>query len=97
MSVLHFQFGNEAYAKEAPVITVTQPLPYTAEQGWGFVTEKIRREQELLRLPELNSGFEAVWWYQDEDITQLEMREEGCLIADCIGTNGVGKNYDGKE
>lgn len=97
MSVLHFQFGNEAYAKEAPVITVTQPVPYTAEQGWGFVTEKIRREQELLRLPELNSGFEPVWWYQDEDITQLEMREEGCLIADCIGTNGVGKNYDGKE
>ena len=97
MSVLHFQFGNEAYAKEAPVITVTQPLPYSAEQGWGFVTEKIRREQELLRLPELNSGFEPVWWYQDEDITQLEMREEGCLIADCIGTNGVGKNYDGKE
>ena len=87
MSVLHFQFGNEAYAKEAPVITVTQPLPYSAEQGWGFVTEKIRREQELLRLPELNSGFEPVWWYQDEDITQLEMREEGCLIADCIGTN----------
>ena len=97
MSVLHFQFGNEAYAKEAPVITVTQPVPYTAEQGWGFVTEKIRREQELLRLPELNSGFEPVWWYQDEDITQLEMREEGCLIADCIGTNGAGKNYDGKE
>ncbi len=97
MSVLHFQFGNEAYAKEAPVITVTQPLPYSAEQGWGFVTEKIRREQELLRLPELNSGFEPVWWYQDEDITQLEMREEGCLIADCIGTNGAGKNYDGKE
>ena len=97
MSVLHFQFGNEAYAKEAPVITVTQPLPYSAEQGWGFVTEKIRREQELLRLPELNSGFEPVWWYQDEDITQLEMREEGCLIADCIGTNGAGKNCDGKE
>ena len=97
MSVLHFQFGNEAYAKEAPVITVTQPLPYSAEQAWGFVTEKIRREQELLRLPELNSGFEPVWWYQDEDITQLEMREEGCLIADCIGTNGAGKNYDGKE
>ena len=97
MSVLHFQFGNEAYAKEAPVITVTQPVPYTAEQGWGFVTEKIRREQELLRLPELNSGFEPVWWYQDEDITQLEMREEGCLIADCIGTNGAGKNHAGKE
>ena len=97
MSVLHFQFGNEAYAKEAPVITVTQPLPYSAEQGWGFVTEKIRREQELLRLPELNSGFEPVWWYQDEDITQLEMREEGCLIADCTDPNRAGKNHAGKE
>lgn len=97
MSVLHFQFGNEAYAKEAPVITVTQPLPYSAEQGWGFVTEKIRREQELLRLPELNSGFEPVWWYQDEDITQLEMREEGCLIADCTDPNHAGQNHAGKE
>ena len=43
------------------VIAVTRPLPWTAEQGWGFVTEKNRREQELLRLPELNSGFEPVW------------------------------------
>ena len=67
------------------VIAVTRPLPWTAEQGWGFVTEKNRREQELLRLPELNSGFEPVWWYQEEDITQLEMKEEGCLTADCSG------------
>lgn len=70
---------------EMQVVSVTEAVPYTEERGWGFVTEKARREQELLRLPELNSGFEPVWWYQDEDITQVEMREEGCLIADCTG------------
>lgn len=67
------------------IVPVTEAIPYTEERGWGFVTEKARREQELLRLPELNSGFDPVWWYQDEDITQVEMREEGCLIADCTG------------
>lgn len=70
---------------EMQIVPVREAVPYTEERGWGFVTEEARREQELLRLPELNSGFEPVWWYQDEDITQVEMREEGCLIADCTG------------
>ena len=70
---------------EMQIVPVREAVPYTEERGWGFVTEEARREQELLRLPELSSGFEPVWWYQDEDITQVEMREEGCLIADCTG------------
>ena len=70
---------------EMQIVPVREAVPYTEERGWGFVTEEARREQELLRLPELNSGFEPVWGYQDEDITQVEMREEGCLIADCTG------------
>ena len=79
---------TDAYAPASPdgkaEIAVTQPLLYAPERGWGFVTEKNRREQESLRLPELNSGFEPVWWYQDEDITRLEMKEEGCRNADAL-------------
>ena len=79
MSGMRFLFGtggNGAYApcgaEGTQEIFVTQPFLYEPEQGWGFVTEKNRREQESLRLPELNSGFEPVWWYQDEDITGLD-------------------------
>ena len=35
-----------------------------------------------MRLPELNSGFEPVWWYQDEEIARLEMGEDGCRNED---------------
>ena len=69
MTGMRFLFGTGGknadarhIAGEKTEIAVTQPLLYTPQRGWGFVTEKTRREQESLRLPELNSGFEPVWW-----------------------------------
>ena len=82
MNGICFQFGRETAKDGDCIVSVMEPSLYTQQQGWGFVTEKNRREQELLRLPELNSGFEPVWWYQDEDITRLEMGEEGCRSVD---------------
>ncbi len=89
MTGMRFLFGTGGknadarhIAGEKTEIAVTQPLLYTPQRGWGFVTEENRREQESLRLPELNSGFEPVWWYQDEEIARLEMGEDGCRNED---------------
>lgn len=53
---------------------------YTTEKGYGFVTERNRREQPLLRLPELNSAFDTVYWYRDEDLSRVEEDAFGCLL-----------------
>ena len=58
MTGMRFLFGTGGknadarhIAGEKTEIAVTQPLLYTPQRGWGFVTEENRREQELLRLP----------------------------------------------
>ena len=53
-----------ARGKETDVLTVRvgADARYTDAAGFGFIDEKTRREQERLQLPELNSGFEPVWW-----------------------------------
>lgn len=53
---------------------------YGAGKGYGFVTEQNRREQEQLRIPELNSGFDTVYWYQDENLTKLQEDAEGVFL-----------------
>lgn len=53
---------------------------YTSGQGFGFVTEKNRRAQELLRYPELNSGFEPYYWYAGEEITALQSDGNGVFV-----------------
>lgn len=53
---------------------------YESRRGYGFVTEKNRREQELLRFPELNSAFDAVYWYQNQDLTHIQEDASGCFL-----------------
>ncbi|MCD7955635.1 MAG: GDSL-type esterase/lipase family protein [Lachnospiraceae bacterium] len=53
---------------------------YQPGKGYGFVTEENRREQELLKLPELNSGFDTVYWYQDEAFSHIGEDEWGCYL-----------------
>lgn len=52
---------------------------YSDEKRYGFVTEDNRREQKLLQLPELNSGFDTVYWYRDQNITDLHVNQYGCF------------------
>ncbi len=66
-------------ALEAAVVFVSPGDLYTPEKGYGFVTEKNRREQELLNLPELNNGFEPVAWMRREDLTRIGQDESGCF------------------
>ncbi|MCD8023589.1 MAG: hypothetical protein LUF30_11675 [Lachnospiraceae bacterium] len=66
--------------KDGEVIAVSSSDLYKLKKGYGFETEENRRQQELLRFPELNSGFETVYWYQDETLTHLEEDEDGCYL-----------------
>lgn len=74
----NFLFGIDS--DTANVIGVSNGDYYKPGKGYGFVTELNRREQELLKISELNSGFETVYWYQDEDLTPIEADGDGCYV-----------------
>lgn len=74
----NFLFGVDS--DTANVIGVTASDIYQPGKGYGFVTEQNRREQELLKISELNSGFDTVYWYQDENLTHLQNDESGCFL-----------------
>ncbi len=75
-----FVFGLEKGERELDAIHVTAGDFYGQGKGYGFVAEKDRREQERLRLPELNSAFDTVEWYREEDLTHLEQDRFGCFL-----------------
>lgn len=53
---------------------------YTPQKGYGFVTEKNRRQQEMLQYAELNSAFEPLYWYQGQDLTVISQDAAGCFV-----------------
>lgn len=53
---------------------------YRPDTGYGFVVEKNRREQELLRLPELNAAFDALYWCRNEELSHVEEDRNGCFL-----------------
>ena len=73
-----FLFGEDSGT--ANVIDVLATDLYQPGKGYGFVVEENRREQELLKISELNSGFDTVYWYQDENLSRLEEDERGCFL-----------------
>ncbi len=73
-----FVFGKESTGEGT--IGVSPADLYRPEKGYGFVTEANRREQELLRFPELNAGFEPVYWYGDQELSQVEAGEGACFL-----------------
>lgn len=80
-----FVFGGEApepegAAGKGEAVHVRAADLYEPGRGYGFVTEKNRREQELLRVSELNSAFDAVYWYQDQELTLVEEDGRGCFV-----------------
>ena len=91
MKRIKFVFGshqpkNKAGAEGAvrvgteSAVRVDAEARYAGEGSFGFVDERARREQEFLQLPELNSGFEPIWWYQDEELTFIQEGKEGCAL-----------------
>lgn len=74
----NFLFGVDP--DTANITGVTASDIYQPGKGYGFVTEQNRREQELLKIAELNAGFDTVYWYQDENLTHLQSDEAGCFL-----------------
>ncbi|MCD8336364.1 MAG: GDSL-type esterase/lipase family protein [Lachnospiraceae bacterium] len=62
------------------VVHVSAADLYQPGKGYGFVTEENRKEQEFLKLPELNSGFDPLYWYQDEILSYIEEDAYGCFL-----------------
>lgn len=74
----NFLFGVDSGT--ANIIDVSAADLYQPGKGYGFITEQNRREQELLKIPELNSGFDTFYWYQDTDLTCPEDNDSGCFL-----------------
>lgn len=53
---------------------------YSRECGFGFVTEKCRREDELLGIAELGTGFDVPYWYCNEEVTRILRDAEGYYV-----------------
>lgn len=75
-----FVFGTAREGFGNDITRVQSGDLYQPDNGYGFVIEKNRREQELLKIPELNSAFDTIYWYQDEDLTHIEQDSRGCFL-----------------
>ena len=73
-----FLFGQDSGT--ANVISVAAGDLYRPGKGYGFVTEHNRREQELLKISELNSAFDTVYWYRNSDLSFIYEDSTGCFL-----------------
>lgn len=80
MNSLRYLFGK--HIQNTLCATTVSPSDlYSPDKGYGFVIEKNRRTQELLQIPELNSGFEPWYWLNSEDVSILNQSEAGIFIV----------------
>lgn len=73
----NFNFRNEQKQEE---ISITPSNHYDEDLGYGFFTEAVRKDNEILNLPELNSGFEVWYWLKGKTLTTIKSDREGCYI-----------------
>lgn len=58
-------------------INVTNETMYSSELGHGFVTEKTKEIDELLRIPEIGSAFNIAQELTGQDVTSILMEDRG--------------------
>lgn len=46
----------------------------------GFLTEENRKKSGRLQIPELNSGFDTIWWYRNQTVSRIRADENGCYV-----------------
>lgn len=92
---------NGTEPEDADIIRVRAGNLYESGRGYGFVTEKNRGEQERLRVPELNSAFDAACWYQNQELTLVEEDRFGCFLDSDWGIarleKGAGAPFEGEH
>lgn len=85
--------GSKTTNKNTETIAITKDILYCEETGYGFVTEANRAQNEELKIPELNTGFDVPHWYRGFHITSLKQDENGCYID----TVAAAEQYDFSE
>lgn len=50
---------------------------YTSQKGYGFVTDTNYSQQELLQIPEINSGLAPWYWLTNQNLIQLISTSDG--------------------
>lgn len=73
-----FRFTPDTGEKDA--VSVSPEMLYEPERGYGFVTEQNRWTQELLRISELNGGWEPLYWLAGQQLGCLMQDEGGCFL-----------------
>ncbi len=62
--------------------SVTPDLLYGETQPFGFVTETNRGIDPSISYPELSSGFDVPYWYQNTRLTHILQDETGCYLKE---------------
>ena len=77
---MRYQFGTGTEQQEyTETIPVSCDVNYGIQaQSYGFLTEKNQFLEKRLQIPELNSGYRAVYWLQGQDEPKLAEDEHGC-------------------
>ncbi|HCL01083.1 MAG TPA: hypothetical protein DHW61_01440 [Lachnoclostridium phytofermentans] len=70
-------------------IKLNKNMLYSSERGYGFITEPIRDLEKALKIPELNSGFDILYWYMDSEITGIMEDEDGCYAVGVLENGSV--------
>ena len=71
--------GDEIYVSPGQLYQIKSGKSGGGTKSYGFLTEENRRKEKRLRIPELNSGFDTVYWYGGETITEIAVCENGCF------------------
>lgn len=70
-------------------IKLDKDMLYSRKRGYGFITEPIRDLEKTLKIPELNSGFDILYWYMDSEITRIMEDENGCYAVGVLENGSV--------
>ncbi len=77
---MKYQFTQSA--AEGTYVSPQQLYQITPEKSfsYGFLTEENRKTEKRLQIPELNSGYDAVYWYRGQSITKIMQDGDGCFV-----------------
>lgn len=81
MAIKTYVFSNSAKLNtDSRALVVTPSMLYDSTTGVGFVVERNRISEELLQIPELNSGF--INNPESEEKTTILSDDDGCYVSD---------------
>lgn len=83
-TTVHYSFCESTEQKGS--IRVKKADRYDSSHSWGFLTEENRAEEKRLQIPEINSGYDTVYWFRGMQITEIEEDTYGCCAKSEYGS-----------